>query len=130
MNSDDTLLIRGGTTSVGLAAASLAKSSLFNCAKIISTTRSEKKASTVKTAGATDVIIDSGSLKEQVMNLTDGKGATKCIELVGGTTLIDSCTSLAPNGVISMVGCVSGEWTCKDFDWMTALAPSKVIYLS
>ncbi|KDQ24474.1 hypothetical protein PLEOSDRAFT_1094309 [Pleurotus ostreatus PC15] len=123
----DTLLIRGGTTSVGLACSTLARSSLFNCQKVISTTRSPSKIHAVEAAGATDVIVDrtGESIADQVKALTGGSGATKCVELVGGTTLVDSCKSLTPTGVVSMIGCVSGEWTCKEFDPMMTLAPSK-----
>ncbi|EGN99162.1 hypothetical protein SERLA73DRAFT_53829 [Serpula lacrymans var. lacrymans S7.3] len=125
LNSEDTLLLRGGTTSVGLACAALAKSSLFNCAHVISTTRSEKKVANMRASGADYALIDSGSIADKVKKLTGGKGATKCVELVGGPTVVDSCASLGPEGVISMIGCVSGEWVCKEFDAMTCLAPKK-----
>ncbi|KAH7916863.1 GroES-like protein, partial [Leucogyrophana mollusca] len=126
LDSKDSLLIRGGTTSVGLACATLAKSPLFNCTRVIATTRSEKKAATVRECGADDMIIDtSGAIADEVKRLTGGKGADKCVELVGGPTLADSCASVGPEGVVSMVGCVSGEWTCKEFDPMSNLAPRK-----
>lgn len=81
----------------------------------------------MKECGADDVLIDSsGSIADEVKKLTGGKGADKCVELVGGPTLMDSCKALGPDGVISMIGCVSGEWTCKEFDPMGSLAPRKV----
>ncbi|KAJ8502710.1 hypothetical protein ONZ45_g11507 [Pleurotus djamor] len=81
---------------------------------------------TIMASGATDVVVDAtGTIHEAIKALTDGNSASKCVELVGGTTLFDSCQSLSPSGVISMIGCVSGEWVCKEFDPMTALAPSK-----
>ncbi|KIJ62780.1 hypothetical protein HYDPIDRAFT_93577 [Hydnomerulius pinastri MD-312] len=127
LKKEDTLFIRGGTTSVGLAAASLAKSALFNCEHVISTTRSSSKSSIVRDCGADDVLVDSsGSVAEEVKKLTgEKKGADKCVELVGGPTLMDSCKALSLDGVISMIGCVSGEWTCKEFDPMASLAPRK-----
>ncbi|KAH7913203.1 hypothetical protein BJ138DRAFT_1082016 [Hygrophoropsis aurantiaca] len=126
LSSKDSLLIRGGTTSVGLACITLAKSSLFNCRQVIATTRSQKKVLAVSTNGADEVIVDtSGSIADEVKKLTGGKGVDKCVELVGGPTLPDSCASLAPDGTVSMIGCVSGEWTCKNFDPMACLAPRK-----
>ncbi|KAL0954543.1 hypothetical protein HGRIS_003508 [Hohenbuehelia grisea] len=126
LQSDDTLLIRGGTTSVGMAAAALARSSLFKCTRVISTTRAATKIPALKGNGVTDTVIDNkNAISDEIKTLTDGKGVTKCIELVGGTTLFDSCQSLSSHGTISMIGCVSGEWTCKEFDPMTALAPGK-----
>ena len=130
LQSTDTLFIRGGTTSVGIACAALAKSSLLALdtkPTVIATTRSEKKTPALKAAGADVVLIDKdNAVAEQVKAATAGKGANKCVELVGGTTLADSCAALAEDGVCSMIGCVSGEWTIKDFDPMTALSPSKV----
>ncbi|OJA17369.1 hypothetical protein AZE42_03892 [Rhizopogon vesiculosus] len=125
LDSNDVLFIRGGTTSVGLACAALAKSTLFNASRVIATTRSENKAAIVRACGADDVILDRGSVAEEVKRFTGGKGADKCVELVGGPTLADSCMSLAPEGVISMIGCVSGEWKCREFDPMMCLAPGK-----
>lgn len=126
LSPNDTLLIRGGSTSVGLAAATLAKA-LFSCRKVIATTRSKDKIGGLKAAGIDDVILDTdGKISEQVLRVTGGKGADKCIELVGPTVLADSCASMGPEGVVSIVGCVGGEWTVKDFDYMACLAPHKV----
>ena len=133
LQSTDTLLIRGGTTSVGLACAALAKSSLFapdTKPTVIATTRSEAKAPALKAAGVDVVLIDKdNSIAKQVKEETSGKGANKCVELVGGPTLMDSCVAMTDDGVCSMIGCVSGEWTIKDFDPMTALSPWKVCVL-
>jgi len=126
LHSEDTLLIRGGTTSVGMAAATLARSPLFNCSRVISTTRSSNKFAALKANGVTDVLLDNhNEISDEISKLTGGKGATKCIELVGGPTLLDSCQCLSPNGVISMIGSVSGEWACRNFEPMVALAPAK-----
>ena len=126
LSSSDTLLIRGGSSSVGMAAATLAKV-LFSCSRVISTTRAQGKVDTVKAGGADEVIIEvDGKVSEEVMRITNGKGADKCIELVGGTVLSDTCASVGPEGVISIVGCVGGEWTLNGFDYFAALAPHKV----
>ncbi|KAH9932231.1 GroES-like protein [Fomitopsis serialis] len=129
LQSTDTLLIRGGTTSVGLACAALAKSSLFAPdikPTVVATTRSAAKKAAMTAAGVDVVLVDrDNSICAQVKAATAGRGAQKCVELVGGTTLSDSCKSLADDGVVSMIGCVSGEWTVKEFDPMTALSPWK-----
>lgn len=85
-----------------------------------------KKVNTLKSAGIDTVIIDNGKISEEVMKATDGKGADKCIELVGAPTMADSCASLGPDGILSMVGCVSDVWVAREFEPMTALAPRKV----
>lgn len=125
LNSNDTLLIRGGTTSVGLAMATLAKT-LFAVPKVISTTRSSSKFSVLTDAGVDHAVVDNGNISEEIMKLTDGKGVTKCVELIGATTLADSCASLTSDGLISVVGGVSGEFVVKEFDPMGSLAPFKV----
>ncbi|KAJ7911469.1 hypothetical protein B0H13DRAFT_2009555 [Mycena leptocephala] len=76
LKSTDSLFIHGGTSSVGLACASLAKSSL----------------------GADHVILDTGSVSAEVKRLTGGVGATKAVELVGPPALEDSCAALSPDG--------------------------------
>jgi NADPH:quinone reductase-like Zn-dependent oxidoreductase len=125
LTQNDTLLIRGGTTSVGLAMATLAKT-IFSCPRVIATTRSPKKVATLKAAGVDDIILDSGKVSEDVLKITDGKGVDKCAELVGATTLADSCASLGPDGTLSFIGIVGGEWVVKDFYAMDYLYPRKV----
>lgn len=128
LQPSDTLLIRGGPTSVGLASAALAKSSLFNARTVIATTRSASKTQSLEAAGVDHVVVDTAnSASAAVKALTGGKGADKCIELVGGPTLMDSFGSLQGNGTLAYVGCVSGEWTCKEFDPGMALHPHKVL---
>ncbi|KZT68418.1 hypothetical protein DAEQUDRAFT_757632 [Daedalea quercina L-15889] len=128
LQSTDTLLICEGTTSVELACALLAKSPLFASdiqPTMLATTRSERKVPALKATGVDTVLINSGKVSEEVKKATAGKGAQKCVELVGGTTLTDSCQSLTDDGLCSMIGCVSGEWTVKELDPMSALQPSK-----
>jgi len=125
LTQNDTLLIRGGTTSVGLAMATLAKT-MFSCPRVIATTRSPQKVATLKAAGVDDIILDSGKISEDVLKLTGGKGVDKCAELVGATSLADSCACLGPDGTLSFVGIVGGEWVVKDFYPMMYLYPRKV----
>ncbi|KAJ7185290.1 chaperonin 10-like protein [Mycena filopes] len=124
LKSTDSLFIRGGTSSVGLACAALAKSSLFNAATVISTTRAETKIAAVQKSGADHVILDTGSVGAEVKKLTGGVGANKAVELVGPPVLEDSCAALAPDGVIAVVGSLTGVWEA-EFDPMMALAPNK-----
>ena len=80
------LLIRGGTTSVGLAAAAIAKS---RGAVVSSTSRNPDREQLLRKAGADNVLVDSGTIASQVRTLLPG-GADKVLELVGTTTLKDS----------------------------------------
>ena len=95
------MLIRGGTSSVGLAAAELAKHYGLH---VFSTTRSEAKAKTLSQllGGENHVIIDDGNVGEQVLNRTNGEGVDHCVELVGGQALKDSARALKSKGKLSM----------------------------
>jgi NADPH:quinone reductase-like Zn-dependent oxidoreductase len=57
LQSDDHLLIRGGTSSVGLAAAAIAKN---YCAYVAVTTRKVEREGMLKANGAKEVFIDNG----------------------------------------------------------------------
>jgi NADPH:quinone reductase-like Zn-dependent oxidoreductase len=95
------LLIRGGTTSVGLAAA-IAKS---HGATVAATTRNPERAGRLRANGADQVFIDTGSIAAQVKEVCSG-GVDKVLELVGTTTLKDSLRCAKPGGIVSMTGMV------------------------
>ena len=80
------LLIRGGTTSVGLAAAAIAKS---HGAFVAATPRKPERDKLLRASGVDQVFIDTGSIAGQVQEVCTG-GVDKVLELVGTTTLKDS----------------------------------------
>lgn len=101
------MLIRGGTSSVGLATAELAKHYGLD---IFTTTRSHEKAEKLASlyGGKHHVIIDDGKVGEEVLRRTDGKGVDHCVELVGGQeSLKDSARALKPDGKMCLVGILS-----------------------
>jgi NADPH:quinone reductase-like Zn-dependent oxidoreductase len=103
----ESVLIRGGTSSVGLATAELAR--LYGVT-VYSTTRSAEKAKKLaeRVGGAEHVILDDGNVAEQVLKRTRGKGVDHCIELVGShKSLKDSARALKPDGKLCMVGILS-----------------------
>jgi len=44
---------------------------------------------------------------------------------VGGSVLADTCAAVGQEGVVSLVGCVGGDWTLNGFDHFAALTPHK-----
>jgi NADPH:quinone reductase-like Zn-dependent oxidoreductase len=115
------LLIRGGTTSVGLAAAAIAKS----CgAFVISTTRNFQKAEALRANGSDRVVIDSGAIAEQIGEVSPG-GVDKVLELVGTSTLKDSLRCAKEGGVVCMTGIVGNQWSFENFSPMETI-PSTV----
>lgn len=111
----ESLLIRGGTTSVGLAAAAIAKQA---DATVLASTRKrdEQTADTLKESGVDHVVVDDGSsLREEITDICPG-GVNKVLELVGGTSLPDSISCLAKGGICCMVGLVGGSPLVPDFN--------------
>ena len=105
------ILIRGGTSSVGLATAVLAKRRGMT---VLSTTRSLAKADVLRGAGVDHVIVDSGSVADEVRALFPG-GVDAALELVGTPTLPDTLLATRIHGVVCFTGMLSNEWIVKDF---------------
>ena len=111
------LLIRGGTTSVGLAAAAIARN---HGATVSSTTRSPSREELLRDAGAETVFIDPGSIAAEVRNVV-ANGVDKVLELIGTTTLKDSLRCAKQGGIVCMTGIVGNKWSFEDFAPMEAI---------
>ncbi len=111
VQAGETLLIRGGTSSIGLATLAMAKHAGL---EVISTSRSEAKAHVLKAAGADEVVIDGGSVAEQVRALRP-QGVDRVLELLGTTSLLDSLQCVRPGGVVCMTGILGGQWELPSF---------------
>lgn len=105
------ILIRGGTSSVGMAAAVLAKQRNM---KVLSTTRNPTKAEVLSDIGVDHVIVDDGRVAEQVRAIL-GDGVDTALELVGTPTLPDTLRATRVHGVVCFTGMLSNQWTVKDF---------------
>lgn len=117
LQQGDTILIRGGTTSVGLAAAALAKR---HGAVVAATTRNPARQETLRKNGADQVFIDNGELAPQVREVFPC-GVSKVLELIGTTTLLDSLQSARAGGVVCMTGMVGNSWSLANFSPMNAI---------
>jgi len=111
LTKGERLLIRGGTTSVGLAAAAIAKA---HGVEVGATSRNAAGESLIRSAGADRFYLDSGSIAETVRHQWDG-GVDKVLELVGTTTLADSLRTTREGGVVCMAGMVGNHWSLSDF---------------
>jgi NADPH:quinone reductase len=105
------ILIRGGTSSVGMAAAVLAKQRGMT---VLSTTRSQAKIAALTGVGAEHALIDDGAVARQVREIIPG-GADTAIELIGTPTLPDTLRSVRVHGVVCFTGMLSNQWTIRDF---------------
>jgi NADPH:quinone reductase-like Zn-dependent oxidoreductase len=106
LQTGETLLVRGATSSVGMAAITLAKARGLH---VIATTRQAVKAATLEACGADRVVIDDGAIGAAVRTLGIG-GADALLELVGPTTIIDSFAGLRLAGRACLTGYLEGSW--------------------
>jgi NADPH:quinone reductase-like Zn-dependent oxidoreductase len=117
----DTVLIRGGTSSVGMTMAVLAKQRGMT---VFATTRDAAKTDALRALGVDEVIIDGGEIAEQVWALREG-GVDRTLELIGAPTLRDSLLATRVHGVVCNSGALSNDWLLKDF-YPTGDIPSGV----
>jgi NADPH:quinone reductase-like Zn-dependent oxidoreductase len=107
----ETLLIRGGTSSVGLAAAALAKQL---GATVLATTRRPDRLDMLKQRGIDLPIIDTGEIAGEVRkHFPDGVDAA--LELVGTPSLPDTLRCVRIHGTVCFTGLLSNQWTVRDF---------------
>ncbi|TPX68092.1 hypothetical protein SpCBS45565_g03326 [Spizellomyces sp. 'palustris'] len=131
LRKHDRLLIRGGTSSIGLTIASVAKAL---GAVVATTTRDPTKAPNLSENGADFVILErEGGIKDDVRmmfasketftstdelstpalsttRINDSAGADKCVDLLGVNTVQDSLLALkGPGGICCLAGSLGGS---------------------
>ena len=126
LKAGETLLIRGGTTSVGLAAAALAKRA---GATVITTTRRSdlQTIQLLKENGADHVISGDNSPMHEVLQKTHPDGVDKILELVGGATLPESLTCLAKGGICCLLGLVGGSPAVPEFNPLSMIQTERYL---
>jgi NADPH:quinone reductase-like Zn-dependent oxidoreductase len=111
----DRLLIRGGTSSVGMAAASIAHG---HGVEIAATTRRPEKAGALTAAGVDHVLLDDGGSPHTPWPA----GPSHVLDLVGASTVVDSLRLVHRGGTVCVAGSLSG-WLIRDFEPI-AMIPS------
>ena len=111
------LLIRGGTTSVGLAAAAIAKN---HGATVCATTRDRARERLLLENGVDRVFIDNGTIAPQIREEYPD-GVEKVLELVGTVTLKDSLRCATRGGMVCMAGIVGNQWKLDGFNPMEVI---------
>jgi NADPH:quinone reductase-like Zn-dependent oxidoreductase len=107
----NTLLIRGGTSALGFAAAALA---IDIGATVLATTRQRDRLETLAAHGVQHPILDDGAVAEQVRRIAP-EGVDAGLELVGTPTLPDTLAATRVHGTVCFAGMLSNEWTVPDF---------------
>ncbi|MFI5916752.1 zinc-binding dehydrogenase [Dactylosporangium sp. NPDC051541] len=109
------LLIRGGTSSVGLAAASIAHG---DGVEVAATTRRAGKAAALRAAGAAHVLLDGGG----PLSTPWPEGPDHVLDLVGASTVAGSLRLVRRGGTVCVAGSLSG-WLVPAFEPI-AMIPS------
>lgn len=116
------LLIRGGTSSIGMTAARMAKQLGTT---VIATTRRPERCQVLLDNGADHALVDGGELVESLRQVIPD-GVDRVLELVGTVTLRDSLRcARKPGGVVCMTGILGNAWAIESFEPMTFI-PSGV----
>jgi len=111
LTSSDILLVRGGTSAAGLAAIQLANSI---GATVLATTRKDYKRELLLIQGADHVMIENGTIRDQVIKLYPD-GVTGVLELIGPDTLFESMSLVKLHGIVCVTGILGKQGTIADF---------------
>jgi NADPH:quinone reductase-like Zn-dependent oxidoreductase len=111
LRAGQTLLIRGGTSTVGLSAATIAKDL---GATVLATTRSPERAAELRAVGVDHPLVDNGTIADRVRELMPD-GVDAVLELVGCSVLADTLRAVRRHGTVCFTGALAGQWTIPDF---------------
>ncbi|MEM5313287.1 zinc-binding dehydrogenase [Paraburkholderia sp. JHI869] len=114
-----TLLVRGGTSSVGLAAIAYANAFGLN---VLATTRSAAHVERLYHAGAHEVLIDSGEIAAAVAR--ECLHVDAALEIVSAANVIDTAKMVRPFGSVTVVGTLAGPPLLASFDMARDLPPA------
>jgi NADPH:quinone reductase-like Zn-dependent oxidoreductase len=106
------LLIRGGTSSVGLAAASIASGYGLSTA---ATTRRPDRTAALAAAGVSYPLVDDGSWLSASVHAIWPDGPDYVLDLVGASTAVDSLRLVRRGGTVCVAGSLSG-WAIANFE--------------
>ncbi|MCL3778049.1 zinc-binding dehydrogenase [Actinomyces sp. 186855] len=111
-----TVLVRGGTSALGLAASALARDWGYD---VIATSRRQAGLDLLTSRGVR-ALLDDGEVAARVREIVP-EGVVGALELVGVPTLRDTIASTAVHGVVCFSGMLSDSWTIPEFypmDWL------------
>ena len=117
--SGQRLLIRGGTSSVGMAAASIASG---HGVEVAATTRRPDKIDALTAAGVDHALLDTGEPLTAGIRSFWPEGPDYVLDLVGARTAVDSLHLVRRGGTVCVSGSLSG-WVIPDLEPI-AMIPS------
>jgi len=110
ISNGQTLVIRGATSSFGLAAVNMAVNAGLN---VIATTRSEARFDKLKKLGVSRCEIESPDLSAHI---AERKQIDAVLDLVGNSTVLDSLRMVRRDGKVCLAGWLGGLAPIADFN--------------
>lgn len=101
-----TVLVRGGTSSVGRAAITLAKDAGLT---VVATTRRQDRLGVLRAGGSDHAVLDDGRLVATVRDVVPD-GVDGLLELVGPRALLGALQAVRPGGRVCLSGFLEGVW--------------------
>ncbi len=105
----DRILVRGGTSGVGIAFVKLVKAK-FPEVQITGSSRKEDKRQLMLDSGYDDVVIEKEGILQTDMMFD------KILDLVGPSAIRDTFSHTAEGGIVCVTGLLGGKWTIDDLD--------------
>ncbi len=106
LQAGETLLVHGAAGGVGMAAVDLG---LLLGATVIATAGSQAKLDVLRSRGAHHVINSANGFRDEVKQLTNGRGADVVYDPVGGDVFDESVRCMAFDGRLLVIGFTSGR---------------------
>lgn len=120
IDANDTVLVRGGTSGVGIAFLKLIKAQ-YPKIKVAGTSRNLDKALAMKKVGYDEVIIDDNG------ELQTSQKFDKILELIGPKTVKNSFKHTNDGGIVCSTGELGNEWYLNHFDPIMDIAPNSYL---
>ncbi|MGI9594945.1 MAG: NADPH:quinone oxidoreductase family protein [Acidimicrobiales bacterium] len=106
LRSGESVLVLGASGGVGTSGIQIAKA--VGASRVIGLVSTDDKARVADAAGADDTVIVSDGWKDEVLELTGGRGVDMVYDPVGGDRFLDGIRSLARFGRLVVVGFAAG----------------------
>jgi NADPH:quinone reductase-like Zn-dependent oxidoreductase len=121
-----TLLVRGGTSSLGQAAINIA---VDLGARVIATTRNAARRPLLESLGASEILIEAGKLSKRVREMHP-RGVDAVLDVIGNSTVLDSLAMARRSGRVAVVGLLDHVASIPDFNPMFQMPHAGVHFSS
>jgi NADPH:quinone reductase-like Zn-dependent oxidoreductase len=108
----ETVLVRGGTSSVGFACLELARVAGI---RTLATTRGSAKIPALLARGVVGVVAEGEGFSERAHAALPA-GVDGVVDLIGGRAVLDSLGLVRRGGTVCTSGMLAGEWVIDDFE--------------